>query len=223
LNFAASQGFAPVQQRLRGYLVEAPLVRMAPASAPPKLKLLIGRLISHVLPRFQITSQMDTSLYCRDPAVVHEYENDPYCHDTGSLECFAGIFDTASRLDAGHALPLRNDDRHGSLWLGHGTADGVTSCDGTALYFDRLGLPDVQFERYDGAYHKLHREPDGVKERFTANVADWILARASPTTGEGHTPVPKLRGRRYHNLLDWAWMIFTFGLRKVCCFWAGWA
>ena len=42
----------------------------------------------------------------------------------------------------------------------------------------------------DGA---VHREPDGVKEKFTADVADWILARAGPTiAAEGHTPVAKL-------------------------------
>jgi acylglycerol lipase len=51
---------------------------------------------------------------------------------------------------------------------------------------DGLGVPDKSFKAYEGGYHKLHVEPDGIKEALVKDVAEWVLARcSSPGTNDG--------------------------------------
>ncbi len=70
------------------------------------------------------------------------------------------------------------------IWIGHGSEDRVTSCSSSQTMFDRLDVKDKTIKLYEGAYHKLHAEPDGVAEEFGNDVANWILNRASTGSQE---------------------------------------
>ena len=83
------------------------------------------------------------------------------------------------------------------VWLGHGDEDKLTSYAASKKVFDVLEAPegDKTFKNYEGAYHKLHAEPDGVGEEFERDVGDWIVARAKAASGKGESrqaPQPKL-------------------------------
>lgn len=74
---------------------------------------------------------------------------DPLCHDTGTLEGLAGMLDRADDLDCN-----RLDIVDGRFWIGHGSADRVTSFDSSKRLFERLRVSDKVFREYEGWYHK---------------------------------------------------------------------
>ncbi|MEL7221661.1 MAG: alpha/beta hydrolase, partial [Bacteroidota bacterium] len=104
----------------------------------------------------------------RDPAEVKKYEDDPLVH--GKLTAITGM----SMLEAASFL----DDYEGEfpvpLLLMHGTADGITSPEGSEDFSKRI-TGDVTFHLWDGLYHEIHNEPE--KQQVMTMATDWIAAR----------------------------------------------
>ena len=167
--------------RIRGYLAEAPYIALHPASQPHALTVYAGKLAAKLLPHRQMVQKLDPSLICRDPKVCMEWDKDELCHDTGTLEGLAGMLGRAAELDAMKDV----DGREQSVWIGHGSADRVTSFEASKRFFEALRCEDKEFKVYEGAYHKLHAEPEGVGEAFARDVRDWVLARCGNDAGGG--------------------------------------
>jgi acylglycerol lipase len=87
-------------------------------------------------------------------------------------------------LGEGKEVPGLKLDPGCPVWLGHGSEDGVTSYDASKKLFEKLKVADKTFKTYHGAYHKLHAEPEGVKEEFVKHVGEWILAHIPGQEGE---------------------------------------
>lgn len=170
------------QVTLSGVLAFSPLVALHPSSRPPGIKVALGRLAGKVLPRFHLRSELDLRLVSRDEQVCAEFAADTLCHDTGTLEGLAGMLDRALWLEnqtpASHlTVP---EDKIPPIWVGHGTGDRITSFDASKKFSEVLLARDKTFQEYQGAYHKLHAEPDGVKEQLAKDVGDWMLKRCHP-------------------------------------------
>jgi acylglycerol lipase len=171
---------------LSGVLLESPFIAFHPSSRPYKLTIAVAKIASMVLPKLQIVNKLAPAYVCRDPQVCQEWEADPLCHSTGTFEGLAGMLRRAADLTS-----VANGKTMGDLstrpffnsatlpiWIGHGTDDKITSCEMSQRLFDRLDVQDKTIKLYNGAYHKLHAEPDGVAEEFANDVAGWILERS---------------------------------------------
>lgn len=169
-----------IVSRVKGWMLEAPLIGFPPASRPGALKVFAGRLAGRVLPRMKLANPIPPEDLSRDPAVVQSLRDDELCHDTGTLEGLAGLLDRTAELAAGR---YRLSPRVQSLWLGHGDMDKATCFDTAKSWFDKQEqVPDREFRKYEGAFHQLHA--DTGREEFYADVERWILARC----GEAAAP-----------------------------------
>lgn len=62
------------------------------------------------------------------------------------------------------------------IFWAHGTSDKATSFALSKKLFDRLDGDGLEvFKAYEGWYHALHLEPDGMKEQFARDVGEWII------------------------------------------------
>jgi acylglycerol lipase len=170
------------QITLSGVLAFASLIALHPSSRPLGITVALGRLASKVLPRFHMRSELDQRLVSRDEQARADFAADPLCHDTGTLEGLAGMLDRASWLEkqTPSSRLTVSEDKIPPIWIGHGTADQITSFDASKKFLEVLLACDKTFQEYQGAYHKLHVEPDGVKEQLAKDVGDWILKRRHP-------------------------------------------
>ncbi|KKY29536.1 putative serine hydrolase-like protein [Diaporthe ampelina] len=179
-----------VVARVRGWVLEAPLIDLPPAARPGFLKVFAGRLAGRVLPRMKLANPIPPEDLTRDPAVVQSLRDDALCHDTGTLEGLAGLLDRTAELAAGR---YRLSPRVRSLWLGHGDMDKATCFDASRAWFDRQAqIPDREFRAYEGAFHQLHA--DTGREAFYADVERWILARCGDGPAEDGGAAPKESG-----------------------------
>jgi len=174
-------------------LLEAPYIGLHPAAKPSTFAVTAGKLAAKVMPKHQIVQKLESKHLCRDPQVCRDWENDELCHDTGTLECFVEMLQRATDLTAlstgqkVQGLGLKTTfgmEQSGSecvpIWIGHGTEDMGTSSVASEKMFSMLDVKDKTLKLYEGAYHKLHGEPDGVAAEFANDVANWILERTNP-------------------------------------------
>lgn len=167
------------RSRISGLLVESPHIGFPADSKPNPLVVFAGRLASKVLPHMQMVQKLDPSAMSRDPKVCKDWADDPLCHDTGTLQGLAGLLDRAHHLNTfggSRALPC-------PVWWAHGSGDKVCDFEASRTLYGKL-VPNYddtrskelsQFRDYEGGYHKLHGEPDGVGEQFAKEAGDWIL------------------------------------------------
>ena len=165
--------------KIRGLLLESPFIALHPESQPNGFTIWAGKLSARIAPSMQMLQKLDSTYMSRDPQVRKDWEEDKLCHDTATLGGMAEMLQRAAELTAlgeGKAVEGLKLDPGCPVWLGHGSADRVTSYDGSKKLFEKLKVEDKTFRTYEGAYHKLHAEPEGVKEEFVKDVGEWILA-----------------------------------------------
>eukprot|EP01139_Manchomonas_bermudensis_P010737 Amastigsp_a341007_32.p1 type:complete len:156 gc:universal Amastigsp_a341007_32:546-79(-) len=64
----------------------------------------------------------------------------------------------------------------------HGTADQLTSYENSVELVQRASTEDKTMKSYEGAFHSLVVEPDGVGETVMADIVRWIRDRFAPET-----------------------------------------
>ena len=152
------------QQRLRGLILSAPLVRL---DVNPALKV-IGRLTARVAPGAPV-AQLDAGLVSRDPAVVSAYIADPLVHHgsipaataAGWVRHGGSIMADAGRITVPTLL----------LW---GTADGLCPPAGAEQLARALSATDLTTRSFDGLYHEIFNEPE--REAVLNEVVAWLAA-----------------------------------------------
>jgi len=138
--------------------------------------------------------KLDSAYMSHSAQVRKDWKDDPLCHDTGTFEGMTGMFQRAADLDAlghGKVVDGLSNEIGCPVWIGHGSGDKVTSFPASERVFGELVVKetgDKTFKNFEGAYHKLHAEPDGVGEEFAKEVGEWIVKHAS----QGDHTKPKL-------------------------------
>ena len=191
LHFMMTEAPRPVAYGLpmgtvRGLLLESPYIALHPDSQPNGFTVWAGRLAARIAPSRKMLQKLDSTYMSRDPQVRKDWDEDKLCHDTGTLEGLAGMLQRAAELTAlgkGTAVQGLKPDPGCPVWLGHGSDDRVTSYDESKRLFEKLRVEDKTFKTYERAYHKLHAEPEGVKEQFVRDVGEWILAHVPGEAG----------------------------------------
>jgi alpha-beta hydrolase superfamily lysophospholipase len=98
---------------------------------------------------------------------VAAYHADPLVH-TGKVP--VGM--AAALYGAMERFPDRYDTLTLPIWIGHGTADRLTSVAGSRELEERATNADVTAHYYDGLYHEIFNEPE--RERVLDDLVAWL-------------------------------------------------
>ena len=129
----------------------------------------IARLLSRVAPRMSLDLGIDPEALSRDPAVAQAYREDPLVYRRATVRWGTEVLAaTASiRRRAGHLrLPLL---------VCHGTADRLTSPDGSRWLAEAVSSADVELKLFQGAYHEPHN--DLCAGDVAEHIVAWMGAR----------------------------------------------
>ncbi len=151
---------------LLGVVVSAPALR--DASAPPALKVALGRMVGAMSPTFALSHGLDELAMSRDPEVLAARKSDPLMHDRitprtffALLEARARVMDEAPRLQV-PALVLVP------------AADRVVDPKG-ALEFTGAAPHEMALMRsYKDAYHELFNDP--ARDSAIRDLVGWLDA-----------------------------------------------
>jgi alpha-beta hydrolase superfamily lysophospholipase len=125
------------------------------AFEPPKVKVAAGRLLSRILPKLRLDSELDTNAISRDPTEVKKYVDDPLVHSKISTRWYTSM--TAALTEAVEQGPTIGIP---TLWILSGR-DQLCSAPAAKKVAEQvvgsriLDLPD--------AYHEAHNGPDRPK------------------------------------------------------------
>lgn len=171
--------------KVAGILSVSPLISVHPSTQPLKIVEYAGRIAKRIVPKMTMVQKIEPKWVSQNSAVEEDIINDKgvLYHNTGTLEGLAGMLDRGAWLNDCHkkAAVRKGDVYKGAvppLWVGHGTEDRITWFEATKKLVEGLEWHgDKTFREYEGAYHKLMNEPDGVGEEMTKEITEWIEAR----------------------------------------------
>jgi alpha-beta hydrolase superfamily lysophospholipase len=139
------------------------------AIEPSAIQRLAVKFFSKVLPKLRVL-QLDASEVSRDPAVVDRYRKDPLV--------FSGKV-TARLAEQLFSTMTWIKDKLGDIELPmlilHGSADGLTSPEGSRMLHDNISSGIKKLIIYDGLYHEVYNEPE--QEAVMQDVEDWLAPR----------------------------------------------
>jgi alpha-beta hydrolase superfamily lysophospholipase len=148
---------------ISGIIATSPSLKFA--FEPPKLKILIGKIMAELLPAFTMSNGLEVDALSRDKAVVKAYQDDVYVHDRISARLAMDLIESGLFI-----LDHANEWTH-PLLLIHGTEDRITSHTASkefALKVNHL----VDLYLFEGSYHETHNDFD--KLQVIQKMIDWL-------------------------------------------------
>ncbi|WP_392531093.1 alpha/beta hydrolase [Nostoc sp. C117] len=131
-----------------------------------KIRLLIGKLLSRVWPRFTLNTGLDFSAASRDEKILAAYAQDPLRHIKASARLATEFLASVDWVNA-HAA-----DWQLPLLILHGGADRVTLPEGGNIFFQRVSCKDKLRIEYPGAYHELQNDLN--YQEVVADLENWL-------------------------------------------------
>ncbi|KAH9909432.1 lysophospholipase [Epithele typhae] len=184
LAFATRPGAPPKQETLAllsGIIAGSPLVQQSTPTAKPLR--VVGGLASGVLPWTLIATPLIADDLSHDTAENQKYVADPMVIQKGTLR---GVNDMLSGGDHLLAKDYKSWPKNMPLLILHGSADRITSPKASRDFFDKVEAEDKEYKVFDGGYHEVMREPNGMKEEYAEASTGWMLERAQ---NSGSRPV----------------------------------
>ncbi|KAA1470435.1 lysophospholipase [Dentipellis sp. KUC8613] len=180
LQFAAGGGDKEVVGALAGVIASSPLLRLT--HPPLGLVRWAGGKLGILLPDQYIPATVKPETLSHDPQIVEDNKNDKLCGKGASLRCVDDMLSKGEMLvESGYnSWPVDLP-----ILLFHGTADEVNLFDATKEFYEKVPAKDKTFNPYEGGFHELHNEPDGVKEKVIGDCIAWAEARLSAAPGSG--------------------------------------
>lgn len=145
------------------------VIASAPALAEPRTSSILRALLkvlAQLRPHMLIRPKFDVSGVSRDPDEVKRFVEDPLTDPRLSPRLFTEML-AAMRWTQVHAVDLRIP-----LLLIHGSADAITSPDGSRSFFDKVGTADKTFKLYEGGFHQAFIDVN--RQQVLADVAQWL-------------------------------------------------
>jgi alpha-beta hydrolase superfamily lysophospholipase len=139
------------------------------AQPPSAFSMFMARLFSRFLPKMGVL-QLDATQISRDPQVVQDYLEDPLVHNGKAsarlvIELFQNM-ELVVRDRAKITLPIL---------VMHGSADAMTTSDGSEEFERDVGSRDKTLKIYPGLYHEIFNEPERLE--VLGDLAQWLEAR----------------------------------------------
>ena len=151
------------QPELNGLVLSGPAVKQG--EDVPELLIKLAPILGKWLPRLP-AMKLDGSSVSRDPAVIERYNNDPL-NFRGAVPARTGanLIEAIDRIQAGMSsikLPIL---------LMHGTADRLTTPEGSQMLYDHVSSIDKTIKLYEGLYHEIFNEPE--QDQVLTDTITW--------------------------------------------------
>tara|TARA_B100001287_G_scaffold27405_1_gene19727 strand:- start:15851 stop:16681 length:831 start_codon:yes stop_codon:yes gene_type:complete len=146
-----------------GAIVTGPYLRLG--FDPPRWKVLLARFSANIYPSLSQPTGLEKIALSRSTKIINDYNNDPLVHDRMTASFFINIH------QAGLNAIDRVKELETPILLMHGSADRLTSPDGSKDFFANAGS-NVSFKLLEGLYHEIHNEPE-KNEVFKIQL-EWI-------------------------------------------------
>ncbi len=171
--FGHSMGGLTILDYLLRYPEEAKLLAGAIAFTPalgesgvPTIRLILGRILSRIYPRFSMNTGMDLGFASRDAEVIKAYARDTLRHTVGTARLSTEFFTTLAWVQA-HAKDLQIP----FLMMLAGD-DKVTLPEGGRIFFEKVSSGDKELREYPDRYHDMH--DDFGYEEVLGDLASWL-------------------------------------------------
>ncbi|MEM1392713.1 MAG: lysophospholipase [Cyanobacteria bacterium P01_H01_bin.150] len=148
--------------QLNGLILLSPALEVGVSS----WKLLIGKILSRILPNFALETGLGFSAASRDLEVVAACEKDSLRHSQGTARLAAELLKTIDWIKA-HGTKLKVP-----VLILHGGADIVTLPQSSKDFFESLTLADKERREYPDSYHELHNDINYLE--VLGDMEDWI-------------------------------------------------
>ncbi|KAI0050771.1 lysophospholipase [Auriscalpium vulgare] len=159
---------------LAGVIGSSPLLRLS--DPPLGLVRWIGSRATALTPNLTIPAGVDPKWLTHDQAIVAENKVDPLIHQGASLRAVNDMLNRGETLlNEGY----KNWPQPLPLLIIHGTEDHVTSSKASQAFIEKVQIADKKLSLYEGGYHELHNENNGVKEKFQDELITWAEAHLS--------------------------------------------
>jgi alpha-beta hydrolase superfamily lysophospholipase len=132
----------------------------------PKIKLLIGKLLSRIWPQFTLNTGLDLAAGARDEKVLAAYKQDTLRHTLGTARLATEFLDTVAWVN-NHAAEWQLP-----LLILHGGADRVTLPEGSKVFYEQVTCADKTRIEYPEAYHEL--QDDLNYQEVLADLENWL-------------------------------------------------
>ncbi|MGB8699137.1 MAG: lysophospholipase [Thermosynechococcaceae cyanobacterium] len=157
--------------RLQGLILSAPALGPVGVAS---WKIVLGQLLSHVWPRFNLKVGLDHAASSRDVAVLAARAADPLRHESGSARLASEYFRTVRWIH-------RHCDRlEVPLLILQGEADRITSPHSSRAFFEQIQVKDKTYRGYPDSYHDLYADLNYME--VISDLADWLHQHSDPVT-----------------------------------------
>ncbi len=135
----------------------------------------IIRLLSRLTPRLGMM-QLDATAVSRDPQEVQRYIDDPLVHSGKVPARFLVEF-----MAAMQRIQQRAGEIELPLLILHGSADSLTSPEGSRFLQDAAASADKTLTIYPGLYHEIFNEPE--RDAVIGDVLQWCDQKLQSAAG----------------------------------------
>ncbi|MBN3886734.1 MAG: lysophospholipase [Nostoc sp.] len=178
-----SLGAVIVLDYILRYAQQASVLQGAIALAPTlgkvgvsPIRVLLGKMLSRIWPRFTLNTGIDISAGSRDQQVLAAFAQDTLRHTRATARLATEFFATVDWINA-HA-----GDWQLPLLILHGGADRVALPAGSDIFYQRVNCTDKLRIEYPEAYHEI--QSDINYREVMADLEDWLERHLAPETAQ---------------------------------------
>ncbi|MEH1936085.1 MAG: lysophospholipase [Nostoc sp.] len=148
---------------LQGAIALAPTLGKVGVSP---IRVLLGKMLSRVWPRFTLNTGIDISAASRDQQILAAYVQDTLRHTRATARLATEFFTTVDWINV-HAADWKLP-----LLILHGGADRVALPEGSDIFYQRVNCKDKLRIEYPGAYHDIQNDLNYPE--VLADLEDWL-------------------------------------------------
>ncbi len=132
----------------------------------PLSRVVLGKLLSQVWPRFSLNIGLDFSAGSRDQKILDSYIQDKLRHTLATARLSTEFFATVDWIHT-HAEKWQVP-----LLILHGSADRIALPAGSEIFYQNVTYPDKLRIEYPGGYHDLHYDINYIE--VITDLSNWM-------------------------------------------------
>jgi alpha-beta hydrolase superfamily lysophospholipase len=148
---------------LQGVIAFAPSIGKV---GVPRSRIILGKLLSRVWPRFSLNIGLDFNAGSRDQKILDTYTQDKLRHTLATARLSTEFFATVDWIHT-HAEKWQVP-----LLILHGSADRIALPAGSEIFYQNVTYPDKLRIEYPGGYHDLHYDINYLE--VMTDLSSWM-------------------------------------------------